>query len=178
MQRVNLEFERKRLSAGWAGMALAVAGVVATAWVTGDYLDAARQVSVWEGKLAEVKRMSRRVPGVIGEPPRDARELQQEIRIANTVLEHIAVPWDALFRELETSFDDSVALLSMQPDARNRVVRIGGEAKDLQTLLDYTRRLDATGVISNVYLVGHEMKSQDPQRPVSFSLVAAWSESR
>jgi hypothetical protein len=118
--------------------------------------------------------MAQRTPGALVEAPRNPVELRNEIRLANVVLQQIALPWDALFRELERSRDKTVSLLSVQPDMQNRIVRIGGEAKNLRAVVEYARRLDNTGVLYNVYMIGHEVKTQDPQRPVTFSLVAAW----
>jgi len=51
------------------------------------------------------------------------------------------VPWDSLFRELEGAADESVALLAIQPDPASRQVRIAGEARRLDAVLNYIERL-------------------------------------
>lgn len=178
LDTLNIDFSGRRASPGLLGIALACAGVIATAWVIDTYLSESQQIDLWESKLHEIKKMSRRTPSTIAEPLRDSRELQQEVRIANTVLRQIAVPWDTLFREIEKSGGESVALLSVQPDVQNRAVRITGEAKNLQAMLDYIRRLEATRSLSDIVLTGHEIKAQDAQRPVNFSLVAVWADKR
>ncbi len=178
MEVMDSDFVTQRRSIGVVGMLLALVGLCASAWVILAYVDHARQRDSWEAKLLEIKKMARRTPGVIVEPQRDSRELQQEVRIANTVLRQIAVPWDTLFREIEANTHESVALLSVQPDVQNRVVRIAGEARSLDALLDYIRRLGTTKALTNIFLTGHEIKAQDAQRPVSFSLVAAWADKR
>jgi Tfp pilus assembly protein PilN len=181
MEVMDSDFVTQRRSMGVAGMVVALLGLCAAAWVILAYVDDVRQRDSWEAKLLEIKKMSRRTPGVIGElqrDTRDSRELQQEVRLANTVLRQIAVPWDTLFREIEANTHESVALLSVQPDVQNRVVRIAGEAKNLDVLLDYIRRLGASKTLTNIFLTGHEIKGQDAQRPVSFSLVAAWADKR
>lgn len=181
MEVMDSDFITQRRSMGVVGMFVAVLGLCASVWVVLAYVADSRQRDSWEAKLQEIKKMSRRTPGVIAELQRDARdsrELQQEVRVANTVLRQIAVPWDTLFREIEANTHDSVALLSVQPDVQNRVVRIAGEAKNLDALLDYIRRLGTTKALSNIFLTGHEIKAQDAQRPISFSLVAAWADKR
>ncbi len=175
---MEINFVRRPSSIGPAGVILTILGLCATAWVGNAYVDGSRQLSAWDTKLREIKKMSRRTPGAMTESPRDSRELQQEARVANSVLRRIAVPWDTLFREIETNTDESVALLSVLPDLQNSTVRISGEAKNLPVLLGYIRRLDATRSLSNVYLTGHEVKTLDAQRPVTFSLLAAWVETR
>lgn len=175
---MDINFVRRPGSIGAASLILAIVGLSATAWVADAYVDGSRQLNAWDARLREINEMSRRTPGAMAESPRDSRELQQEARVANSVLRQIAVPWDTLFREIETNTDESVALLSVQPDVQSRTVRIAGEAKNLQAMLGYIRRLGATRALSNVYLMGHEVKTRDAQRPVSFSLVAAWVEKR
>jgi Tfp pilus assembly protein PilN len=175
---MDINFVRRPVAIGTVGLVLTIVGLCATAWVADAYVDGSRQLDAWDAKLREIKDMSRRTPGAMAESPRDSRELQQEARVANSVLRQIAVPWDTLFREIETNTDESIALLSVQPDLQSRTVRIAGEAKNLPALLGYIRRLDATRALSNVYLTGHEVKTRDAQRPVSFSLVAAWAEKR
>jgi Tfp pilus assembly protein PilN len=178
MQVMDSDFVAPRRSTSVIGIVLALLGLCAAVWVGNAYFKDLQQRDAWEAKLQEIKKMSRRAPGAIAEPLRDSRELQQEVRVANTVLRQIAVPWDTLFREIEANTNESVALLSVQPDVLNRVVRIAGEAKNLDSLLDYIRRLGATKALSNVFLTGHEIKAQDTQRPVTFSLVAAWADKR
>jgi hypothetical protein len=175
---MNIDFVRGPTPIGLSGLVLAIAGLCAAAWVGNTYVTQAQELDAWDKKMHEIKKMSRRASGVIAESPRDSRELQQEARIANTVLHQMSVPWDTLFREIESNTDESVALLSVQPDLQNQMVRITGEAKNLTLLLDYIRRLGTARALSNVYLTGHEVKTQDAQRPVLFSLVAVWTEKR
>jgi hypothetical protein len=88
----------------------------------------------------------------------------------------MTLPWDRLFRELEVAASREVALLAVQPDVASRQVRISGEAVSFKAMLEYSRRLEQTDMLGEVVLLGHEVRSQDPQRPVTFSLSAGWSE--
>lgn len=173
---MDIDFVRGNRAAGWAGWLLAALGVATVVIAVQNYREVSRELGLWDAKLAELKKLWRRTPGAIPEAVPDSAALRQEVRIANTVLQQIAVPWDALFREIEARTDESIALLSVQPDLQNRVVRIGGESRSLQAAIDYARRLGTAPKLSGVYLVSHEVKAQDKQRAVSFSLVAAWDE--
>jgi len=125
--------------------------------------------------MEDVRRMARRVaPELAASAPAPA-ELQQELRAANAILQQLALPWEELFHELEASAGSNVALLSVEPDPQGRQVKISGEAKDLQALFGYMRRLGRSGVLAHVYLAGHAVKDQDPQRPVTFTLAADWT---
>ena len=56
-----------------------------------------------------------------------------------------------------------------------RIVRIGGEAKDFDALLAYITRLEQSKILNHVYLTSHEVRSQDAEKPVRFSLLANWT---
>jgi hypothetical protein len=52
---------------------------------------------------------------------------------------------------------------------------ISGDGKDYLAALSYVLNLSQAQALSHVQLVRHEMKSNDPQGAVSFSVSAAWS---
>lgn len=82
--------------------------------------------------------------------------------------------WESLLAALETANDDAVTLLSLTPGEREIVIT--GEAKDLGAALDYARRLQNAPAIAQAYLAKHEVVREHPQRPVRFTLLAAWRE--
>jgi hypothetical protein len=175
--RVDLDFQ-SHTGGGWAGIALLAVGVIAAAGSVQWYRHVDGEAARLEAKAGELRRMVRRSSGQIVESSRDSKELQQEIRAANRIIQQLSVPWDALFRELEASTGKTVILLAVQPDLANRQVRISGEGKDLEAVYAYTQRLDETDLLDRVYLTEHAVKTQDPQKPVAFSLVAEWTEPR
>ncbi len=129
-----------------------------------------------DAQKSEISKMMRRAPSKVAASGRDNREVQLEVRIANGVIEQMVIPWDRLFDRMESAADEEIALLSIQPDAANRMVRINGEAKSFAAMLDYSRRLEGTDLLTSVFLMSHEIKTQDPQKPVAFALSANWSE--
>jgi Tfp pilus assembly protein PilN len=176
MKAIYVDFLRTPGAPSAMGMALLLVGVLAAATSAAWYVSVTGDVERLEATASEMKRMTRRTPGRMTESPRDARETQQEVRIANQVVRQMTLPWDRLFRELEVAASKDVALLAVQPDVASRQVRISGEAMSFKAMLDYSRRLEQTGMLGEVVLLGHEVRSQDPQRPVAFSLSAGWSE--
>jgi hypothetical protein len=176
MRPVSVDFLRKPGAPSATGVAFLLAGALAAAMSVSWYVSVSGDVEKLETTAGEMKRMTRRVPGRMTESPRDARETQQEVRIANQIVRQMTLPWDRLFSELEVAASKEVALLAVQPDVASRQVRISGEAKTFKAMLDYSRRLEQTDMLGEVILLGHEVRSQDPQRPVAFSLSAGWSE--
>jgi Tfp pilus assembly protein PilN len=175
MRLASLDIDfHSRPGGGWAGVALLVAGLAAAAATLQWYADIGAEVAMLEAKADDIKRVARRDRGEFVESSRDPKELQQEIRFANAIIQQMAVPWEALFRELESSAGKSVALLSMQPNLQSHQVRISGEAKNLESVFDYARRLGESELLDQVYLTEHAVKAEQAQKPVAFSLVAQW----
>jgi hypothetical protein len=53
-------------------------------------------------------------------------------------------------------------------------VRISAEARDLEAMLDFHRRLEASDELSDVSLLSHEIVVKSPEQPVLFNLSANW----
>lgn len=107
--------------------------------------------------------------------PEIQKAMQEQVRQANTVLSELGRPWPALFSILEETARPEIALLAIRPDAAKGRLRIAGEARRLADALDYTRKLAATGQMSDVVLEEHEVVASDQQRPVRFALSARWA---
>ncbi len=100
--------------------------------------------------------------------------MQRELVAARQVLQELALPWNALLRDIEGAIGDHTALLSIEPDASRRQVRIGGEARRYGDALDFMHRLDSTPMLMTVHLLNHQVRDDVPERPVQFTMAAAW----
>lgn len=100
--------------------------------------------------------------------------LARELRVAERAVEHLALPWDELFRQVEAASYERVALLAIEPDAQKRELSITGEALDYLAVLTYVARLGEHGMLTDVHLVRHEMREDAPQRPLQFTVAARW----
>lgn len=100
--------------------------------------------------------------------------LARELRVAERAVEHLALPWDDLFRQVEAASYERVALLAIEPDAHKRELSITGEALDYLAVLTYVARLGERGMLTDVHLVRHEMREDAPQRPLQFTVAARW----
>jgi hypothetical protein len=104
------------------------------------------------------------------------RASKEEVAVARDTVARLAMPWDGLFGALETAASDQVALLAVEPDPKAGKVTISGEGKDYLAALSYVLNLSRSDALSGVQLVRHEVKPEDPQRPVAFSISAIWKE--
>jgi hypothetical protein len=108
----------------------------------------------------------------------DGTQLAVEITHANTIIRQLNLPWDKLFMALESTANGRLALLAIQPDTRKQLIHISGEAKSLETILDYIAQLRVQETLAQIALTSHEIKLQDPDKPVRFSLSAKWATAR
>jgi len=104
----------------------------------------------------------------------DEASLEAEFKSAQKIIEKIALPWDQLFNELETSVDEHVVLLGVEPDANKLSVNISAEARNFPAMLRYAKRLGASKSLSGAFIQSHQIQVLDPQRPVRFVISARW----
>lgn len=98
----------------------------------------------------------------------------KDFEVAQQILGRLATPWDAFFVGLESVDNAKVAILSMQPDLQTGLLKIEGEAKDYAAVLTLVAQLRVTKPFSEVFLSHHEIKRDDPQHPVGFTLTMHW----
>jgi Tfp pilus assembly protein PilN len=103
-------------------------------------------------------------------------DIEQEIKDANDVLHHLSVPWNDLFKAVESSSGSHVTLLTLEPDFDRKQVKINGEANSYRTIMKYITELEGQDVFDSVYLQSHDVRQKDPDKPVRFSLIANWKE--
>jgi len=155
----------------WPGWLLLLAAL-ALAGATGHSYWAAKEV------LAAAQAASgaapRRAQAKLAEKPAYPGPLRENLVYANAVVQNLALPWDMLFRTVEGTGNVPVALLAVQPDPQKRMVRISGEAKDYAAVLTYLARLDGSDTLRNVHLLSHQLKQDDPQHPLLFTIAASW----
>lgn len=93
---------------------------------------------------------------------------------AHQIINRLSTPWDELFAGLESASNENVAILSIEPDMQTRLLRIEGEAKDYAAALTLVAKLRTTKPFSDVFLLRHETKRDDPQHPIGFTLSLRW----
>jgi len=101
------------------------------------------------------------------------REAQDQVARLDAVqgLLGEARPTRALSRErLEEQMKEAQAVLQVQPDAQQRLLRVTAEAKGEDIMFRYLRRLAAAEGFSDVHLVSHQVREDDPRRPLQFAL--------
>ena len=165
MQRLELDFVRRAPRSRWAGRLLLAIALGVTGDMAFTFAQLERTVKANEALVARAQ-------------PRKAiaQASPEEIALARDTVERLGLPWTKLFAALESAANDQVALLAIEPDTKTGTVKISGDSKDYLAALGYVLNLSQAEALSNVQLVRHEVKQNDPQRPVAFSISAAWNE--
>lgn len=185
MKPVRLRFEtsppglrasllgREGGTAGYAALSvlgLAIAALIATGW----QMAATRQESAVA--QAELQALGRRQPAPAAQP-KPLLSLEER-RAWNQVVRQLNTPWASLLAALEAVTPEDVALVSIEPDARQASVRLQAEAKSLDALLAYAQALKGAEPFAEVTPVKHETNEQDPNRPVRLTMNLRLRDSR
>jgi Tfp pilus assembly protein PilN len=174
MRALTLDFQPRRRS-GPLGWSLLTAGVALTlaCFFAQQHLD--QQSSQQQGHLQHAQReLTGDTGGKVGLTPAETREQAQNLAEMRKVSQQLRRPWERLFAMLEAMPRDDIALLTLTPDARKGQVRISAEARDLETMLEFHQRLEASDELSDVSLLSHEIVANVPEHPVQFNLSATW----
>jgi len=169
-----LDFQRPRRHQGLAGLLLLVCGLAITLYVAGHMFVTLQNLNAQEARYAIAKRQSGHAQKEVSFSAEEMQKLRAEIRDANSVMLQLSLPWNSLFKGIAASQQNQVALLSIIPDATRRSIKISGEAKNLNVLLDYLKQLQKARSLSSVYLEKHQIDMHSAQHPVRFTIIANW----
>jgi hypothetical protein len=166
MRALRIDFCRSPSAPRWVSPLLLAVAFAFAGDVGWSYIKAKQEHSRNELALAKLDPRSYK-PGKNASP--------EEVAAARETVQRLSMPWDKLFGALEAAADEQVALLAIEPDAKAGTVVISGDSKDYLAALTYVLNLSRADALSHVQLARHEVKSNDPQKPVAFSVSAAWS---
>jgi len=93
---------------------------------------------------------------------------------ARQIINRLSIPWDTFFAGIESVTKQNVAILSFEPELQTGLLTIQGEAKDYAAVLTLVARLRMTKPFSEVFLLRHEIKRDDPQHPINFTMSMRW----
>lgn len=172
MRPLWLDYLRPTPGRQWPGWLLLTLGLLSSGFFLVKSSSTSRQLTTVEHEVSRLKHQAERhqTLSFADERARDASaqgERERQISPLN-------IRWASLLLALEQSIDDSVTLLGLEPGVRD--IAIAGEARSIDAVFDYIKRLQAATVFVDVYLTKHEIVQGNPYRPVRFSLQATWRE--
>ena len=162
--RLELDHVAPRRRTRWPGLALLGLSLAVAGELAMRYQDTTDRLAQIPFKISSAPA-PRTTPGKTN----DAEE-----RIARAALRQLALPWAGLIRALEDAAVPDVALLQLQPEAQQQVLRVSAEARNAAAMFRYVRALGEAKGLSEVHLVSHEVAQDDPQRPLRFAAQASF----
>lgn len=174
MRALKLEFAPKRNWCQMLSLLGCTTAVAAAAYLGHVYFDRLSEVTIKERELHRIQKTQGRRAVTASISDAQKERLQSEFNEAQQTTMRLRLPWDSLFREIETSVVEHVTLLGIEPDPAQKEVKISAEAKDFASMLAYEASLQRISFFRNTHIVGHQIQQQDPQKPVRFVIHAQW----
>ena len=171
MRHLELDYLHQPGRTRRLGWVLLAAALLIAAKQADTYATAQREAAQMEAKLSRLESRGERT-GKVTLSDATVREIHR----ANAVLDQIALPWDRLFRAVESAAGDKVGLLGITPDPKSGTAEVAGEAVDMNAMFDYVKQLQRQPYLTRVYLLNHKLNDQDPQHPIRFTVTASWFE--
>lgn len=166
-RRLELDYIAPARRALWPGLLVLALSLALAAHLVIRYREAHAELAGLQAAanlVSPERRPARPVP---------KERLDEEAKSAEAVVRQLTVPWASLIHALEQAATRDVAVLQLQPDAENRVVRLGAQARNAEAMFEYVRRLGRAKGLADVHIVSHQVQRDDPQRPVQFSVQAS-----
>jgi len=166
-RRLELDYVASPWRPAWPGLVLLVLALGLAGELALRYRDARADLARLETQAGLVRPA--------GRPARAApkERLDEQVKSAEAVVRELTLPWAGLIGALEQAATRDVAILQLQPDAEQRLLRLTAEARNRDAMFAYLRRLGAARELADVVLLSHQVQREDPQQPIQFSVQAS-----
>ena len=169
MRPLRIDFARSAAAPAWLGWGLLAVSLAAAGLLGVQFRAAQTELARLEDGAERLRaRQTRAVAD-----PQSARALREELTRARAVTQQLSLPWGRLFEAVEGAASKQVALIALQPESGQGVVRITAETRDLAEALEFVRRLSAMRQLRGVHLASHQIQTESAERPVRFVVLAS-----
>ncbi|HEX5126313.1 MAG TPA: PilN domain-containing protein [Rhodocyclaceae bacterium] len=164
----------QRLSRGKILFALATALSCALVTVTGiEYFRSQTSFDDVQTELATARNKNANdIKPVVAK--QDQEQLQTEFKLAQQTVDQLGIPWAKVFAQVSADATNDVSLLSLEPNAKEKELTLVAEARNNEAMFAYVLKFQRNDFFREVYLTHHSANTQDPLRPVQFTLLARW----
>jgi len=167
---INLDFASTGRRPRKGAIALLLVGAIAIVATIASYQQ-------FRGRAEGLELRVAALSGGAGASDASSEDTGMAIAEADAAVALLATPWSQLLADLEAAAADSrdsVALLAIEPDRENRLVRIIAESRTLPAAVAFAKRLQKSGALLYPLLDSHEIQVDEQYRPVRFQITAAW----
>lgn len=92
----------------------------------------------------------------------------------NMAVMQLNLPWSELLSAIERNLSSNVALLGVAPNAEKKMVRIEGEAKHAEDMIEFVEQIERDPFFERASLLRHQINDSDRNRPYRFIMEANW----
>lgn len=168
----EFDFVARRRAPGWLGWLALALGCAAAVWAFDRWQTLEKDVDALRGDNRRAARVAEQAR-VLARREQDDPGLRARIDVARKLSQQMSRDWQPLFAQLE-AHGEGVALLSVEPDAARGVLRLTGEARDLNALFAYAESFVDAQAIGAPRIEAFELKQRDGVQVVAFSLRLQW----
>jgi len=86
----------------------------------------------------------------------------------------LATPWGMILTAIDQAVADHVVLLSVEPDAEKGRIQIGAEGKTAEAMTSFVSALANNAAFSSAVLVSHQVRAEDQDKPLRFTVAVQW----
>jgi hypothetical protein len=171
MQALEINWVARPRPVTTIGLLLALVGLLCAIGVTLDYMDADAE------QTALLARQNRALPG---DAPKkrsyvEAEPLTRDAALSAAQIDtQLQLPWNEFLQAIESSSMPSVALLGVEAQGSTHVLHLVGEAKEIEDVLAYVKKLRASPALQDVFMVGQEEKLVNAVKVIRFTVDATW----
>jgi len=108
--------------------------------------------------------------------PKKSTISETQANTINSAIRQLNLPWLELLDAMEAGTPQTIAILSLEPDAKKSVLKAAAEAKNTDDMIAYIEKLKRQPFFSYVALTRHEVNEQDANRPIRFQFEATWDQ--
>ncbi len=175
MHPLQLDYLTRHWSSYRAGAAVLIAAAVASIYVLTLHVLTGIEIKSQEKQWQSSQRRDNTGNSASNGSPEKIERLKPELKRANEIVQQLATPWDGLFNAIEVFDPNQVALLRIETDMSRHSLTITAEAKSFNGMLGYLRSLGKQAQLTDVYLISHQLLTEDELKPVRFSISANWT---
>jgi len=170
---LTLDFVPHRRRPSLLGWLILLSSVLVAIAVTLEYLDTLERLDDAQLQLARAERLQQRAKGA-QQTRKPTPVPDVELRRAAHLAAGLQGPWLQLMPQLEAAGNGDIALLSLDADTAKAQINVAGEARSLEAVFDYAKRIGEQSGFASVQVQNYEFHKSGTQDVVQFKLSARW----
>ncbi|MCV2359135.1 hypothetical protein LNV08_09115 [Paucibacter sp. TC2R-5] len=188
-QQIDINFAPTSLArslrgSAWPIWALALSGLLLCLSAVFYWQGLQSKRALLRGEIASLEgQLEARLGRVIAAPREPLTQTQ--VLAMNAITAQLNLPWSETLNAMEAaagqgsqggkgSKTGAIALLELDPDPKNKLIKGLAEARDSQAMLGYIERLKRQAAFAGARLLKHEYTEQDASTVIRFEFEVIW----